>query len=161
MALTLFQADDVYHLGPTSPTDYYATLSNYTSSLPSSALKLSLVDSLHTYASLPDKASAFSSLLDHKHIFQTDKLGRETDETRSWKTENPIWDYRLMDDREADEWVGHWFGGSEVEWTWRFMKVGVLKADFLRYLVMLVHGGVYSDSESLSFLLEIAHVLLD
>ena len=45
----------------------------------------------------------------------------------------------------AQEWVEENFRASDVEWAWGYMHRGVLRADFLRYLLPLVEGGVYSD----------------
>lgn len=55
------------------------------------------------------------------------------------------WKLNFLDDNEAWAWVGKTFPNTDVMWAWSYMHRGVLRADFLRYLLPLVEGGVYSD----------------
>lgn len=66
---------------------------------------------------------------------------------QSWAETNSKdgWQINFLDDQQAQNWVEMNFRRTDVEWAWNFMHRGVLKADFLRYLLPLVHGGVYSD----------------
>lgn len=59
------------------------------------------------------------------------------------------WRYVFYDDARADVWVSRQLRGSEVAWAWAALRRGVLKADFLRYLVVLVQGGVVSSDKGL------------
>jgi alpha 1,6-mannosyltransferase len=87
-------------------------------------------------------------MISYKTIHQTDK----TKDTLNWETEEWVklnakdgWRLNFLDDHDAEEWMLKHFGGSDVEWAWEYMHRGVLKADFLRYMLPLVEGGVYSD----------------
>ncbi|CED82636.1 OCH1 [Phaffia rhodozyma] len=144
-------ADDVYHLGLTEPSLYYGSLRNFTNVFPSSSpLKTSLLHSVDTYSSHPNSSLSFPSMVDNRLIFQTDKESKGTEATRSWTLKNQKWEYRFLDDAAAETWVKVWFDGTEIAHAWKVMKAGVLKADFLRYLLMLVHGGVYSDTDTVA-----------
>ena len=87
-------------------------------------------------------------MIAYKTIHQTDKtLKTMKDQTQTWIELNKAdgWSLHRSDDAMAWEWVGNTFAGSDVEWAWNYMHRGVLRADLLRYLRLLVDGGVYSD----------------
>jgi alpha 1,6-mannosyltransferase len=87
-------------------------------------------------------------MISYKSIFQTDKTSEHAEEAgASWTAlnERDGWEIEFFDDNEARSWVHEVFGRSDVEWAWRYMHRGVLRADFLRYLLPLIEGGVYSD----------------
>lgn len=97
-------------------------------------------------------------MIDYKNIFQTDKTRNEDAEraiTR-WdeKNQNDGWKVRFFDDADAEAWMRDSFQGSEVEWAWEFMKRGVLRADFFRYMLPLIEGGVYTDVDVSAGLLQ-------
>lgn len=87
-------------------------------------------------------------MVSYKTIYQTDK-NRSTlgEESQAWADMNRPdgWELRFLSDKNAQEWVEDKFKGSEVEWAWDYMHRGVLRADFLRYLLPLIRGGVYTD----------------
>lgn len=66
--------------------------------------------------------------------------------SRAWRDMNSVdgWKYVFYDDERANTWISRQLRGSEVAWTWQALRRGVLKADFFRYLVVLVQGGVVS-----------------
>jgi alpha 1,6-mannosyltransferase len=87
-------------------------------------------------------------MISYKTVHQTDKTRDSADAAgRPWLKLNARdgWRLNFLDDDEAFEWVADRFEGSDVEWAWRYMHRGVLRADFLRYLLPLIEGGVYSD----------------
>ena len=86
-------------------------------------------------------------MISYKTIHQTDKTDGNREETRRWVWMNEVdgWKLNFLDDNTAWAWVEQVFGGSDVDWAWRYMHRGVLRADFLRYLLPLIEGGVYSD----------------
>jgi alpha 1,6-mannosyltransferase len=87
-------------------------------------------------------------MISYKTIHQTDKSKQELNaETRSWveMNEKDGWRLNFLDDQDAWDWVQRVFPGSDIEWAWKYMHRGVLRADFLRYLLPLIEGGVYSD----------------
>lgn len=66
---------------------------------------------------------------------------------RSWRTLNPGWDYRFMDDRAIDRFVRETVS-AEVYGLFRAFPLGVMRADFWRYLVTQRHGGLYADLDT-------------
>ena len=87
----------------------------------------------------------------HKQvIWQTDKThDRWVKEHDKWNEKHKEigWKSELLSDTEAASWVKHHFAGTDVEWAWNFMTRPILRADFLRYLFLLVHGGFYADAD--------------
>ncbi len=65
----------------------------------------------------------------------------------SWRKHHPDWDLTLMDDHEAAAFVKTEFGG-EIWEVYRSFPLGVMRADFWRYLVVYKYGGVYADTDA-------------
>lgn len=66
-----------------------------------------------------------------------------------WKFHNPAWDVRKLDDDDLVKWVRRAFGeGSEVASRFERLPLKVLQSDAFRYLVLLVEGGAYGDSDT-------------
>ena len=89
-------------------------------------------------------------MISYKYIHQTDKTSSAIgDDTQAWINLNKAdgWRLNFLDDDMAQKWVDEKFGDSDVEWAWSYLDRGVLRADFLRYLLPLVQGGVYSDMD--------------
>ena len=106
-------------------------------------------------ASGPSSSSARASeeedqlpgpMIEYKNIFQTDR-DAAPEAMKRWNAKNGQdgWAVDFYDDARAQGWIEANFGGSDVEWAWDFMQRGVLRADFLRYMLPLVKGGVYVD----------------
>ena len=68
---------------------------------------------------------------------------------RSWKRRNPTWSYRFFDDGELDGYVRA-NGTAEEYAAFRQLPLGVMKADFWRYFVLLKEGGVYADIDTVA-----------
>ncbi|WVF65365.1 hypothetical protein IAT40_000092 [Kwoniella sp. CBS 6097] len=141
---------------------YFARLYDFVITLPM-ALHVPLLTSLYAHAPprypssvpsppyLPEYKKPSPAMISYKTIHQTDKsYNPENELTQEWKKLNEAdgWDLNFMDDNAAQGWLEGLFGGSQVEWAWNFMHRGVLKADFLRYLLPMVLGGVYSDVDT-------------
>lgn len=95
-------------------------------------------------------AARDTAMVDYKTIWQTDKTMESMgDDSQEWLRQNEAdgWTLNFLDDAAAAEWVKQKFVGGDVIWTWEYMTRGVLQADFLRYLLPLVEGGVYSDAD--------------
>lgn len=91
-------------------------------------------------------------MINYKTMYQTDKTEPEERSEaagfrRQWRDLNAVdgWKMVFMNDTQASEWVTSQFKGSAVEQVWADMHRGVIRADFLRYLLILIQGGVYSD----------------
>lgn len=68
---------------------------------------------------------------------------------RSWRRLNQGWKYRLLDDREIDAYVRARSTGEEYV-AFSKLPLGVMKADFWRYFVLLNEGGIYSDIDTVA-----------
>ena len=65
---------------------------------------------------------------------------------RSWLEKNPDYRYELVTDTEAEGFVRHQFADNELlRNTFLGLNDTILKADFLRYLVIFAEGGLYAD----------------
>ncbi|WVR08900.1 hypothetical protein IAU60_005959 [Kwoniella sp. DSM 27419] len=151
--------------GEQGSREYFRRLYDFAVSLPM-ALHVPLLTSLYRHAPpqypdavptppfLPNEGNtrpAPPAMIAYKHIHQTDKeYNPDNDLSQKWKNMNEAdgWTLNFLDDAGAQSWTESQFGGSQVVWAWHFMHRGVLKADFLRYLLPLVVGGVYSDVDT-------------
>lgn len=94
-----------------------------------------------------------AAMRDYRTIFQTDKTKPDEGDhadvlSKKWAETNPDWNLAFYDDDAALRWVSDAAGESAIEWAFKRMRRGVLKADFWRYLVVLLSGGVYSDVDT-------------
>ncbi|KAL7423036.1 hypothetical protein Q5752_002335 [Cryptotrichosporon argae] len=81
-------------------------------------------------------------------VFTTDRGGPQDapSQFQSWAKENPEFEVRFIDDAAMDAWFNATFDADVARelrgWS------GVARADMFRYLVLLVHGGVYTDTDT-------------
>ena len=68
--------------------------------------------------------------------------------SNSWKSHNPDYEYKYMDDNQAKEFVLKEYG---EEWSNIFnsLPVGVMRGDLWRYMIIYKYGGVYSDLDTI------------
>ncbi|KAF8528075.1 nucleotide-diphospho-sugar transferase [Hysterangium stoloniferum] len=146
LSLLGLEADQAYHLGSLSPSVYQRTLQTFidTASLPS-RLKTRLSNDLHQFLAF---GSSGPLLGPPKNIWQTNDVRPLNSETMSWETLNPDRKFRFLNDEDAEEWVRRTFTDSLVEQVWNALPHVIMKSDFLRYLLLLVEGGVYSDMDT-------------
>lgn len=69
---------------------------------------------------------------------------------RTWTAKNPGHRYEVLTDQNDLAYVETHFGPSglnrpDIVYTYRSLTAKIIKADLLRYLVMYVEGGVYTD----------------
>jgi mannosyltransferase OCH1-like enzyme len=87
-----------------------------------------------------------------KRIFQTWKYKQISGELQAivdgWKIHNPSYAYDLMDDDDCIQFIRQNFDETILK-TFRRIVPGALKADFWRYCVLYIHGGVYADLDTL------------
>ncbi|KAJ9108255.1 hypothetical protein QFC19_002503 [Naganishia cerealis] len=65
-----------------------------------------------------------------------------------WRSLHRGWKLRKFDDDGLDAWVADNFGGTRAEELWRLLPRPVLKTDIFRYMVMMLEGGIYTDSDT-------------
>lgn len=139
------EADKSYKLGSTNLPYYHASLEGFIDTAFPSSLQSTLKKQLNQYLDLNSdpKLPKRPDL-----VWQTNDVYPENKKTRSWGNLNEGYRVRFLNDEDADEWVRTTFKGSAIEWTWDHLPHIVMKADLLRYLFMLVEGGVYSDIDT-------------
>lgn len=69
--------------------------------------------------------------------------------TNTWRTTNPSWNVKLLDDDDARRFIAQHFDADHVA-AFESYPVGVMRADFWRYCVLFKEGGVYADVDTLS-----------
>jgi mannosyltransferase OCH1-like enzyme len=69
------------------------------------------------------------------------------DAVNTWKTLNPEYEYRYMDDDQAAQFILEEYG---QEWHDLFigLPVGVMRGDLWRYMIIYKYGGVYADLDT-------------
>ncbi|GAB7366893.1 hypothetical protein MBLNU230_g1254t1 [Neophaeotheca triangularis] len=91
-----------------------------------------------------------------RKVWQTwkvDPLGMEqkdSDVAKTWIAKNPSHRYEVLTDSNDLGYVEHNFGPEgfnrlDIVYVYRQLNDRILKADLLRYLVMYVEGGIYTD----------------
>lgn len=91
-----------------------------------------------------------------RKLWQTAKSQADiTDEDRtliqSWTKMNQKWRYEVLTQYTAESYVRQQFGHEkEIEETFLDLQDPILRADLIRYLVLLGDGGVYSDMDTRS-----------
>ncbi|KAJ3520935.1 hypothetical protein NM208_g9879 [Fusarium decemcellulare] len=104
---------------------------------------------------LPSSVAASQGRFPRK-IWQTWKhappsfAGEELERARTWTEKNPEWRWEVLTDANELEYVEHhfWpngFNRPDIIDFFRTASIPIIKADLLRYLVMYVEGGLYTD----------------
>ncbi|KAI5459650.1 nucleotide-diphospho-sugar transferase [Mariannaea sp. PMI_226] len=62
-----------------------------------------------------------------------------------WRVINPGWRYERITDASNDKYVRDRFANTVIPDVFTFLSDPILKADFLRYLILLTEGGVWAD----------------
>lgn len=116
------------------------------------SLILYSIQSLHASWTLPNQFTTplpKDWLLPNKIWYKLGPRGL-TDETRSWTQTcidlNPEAEHEFITDALGDEWVARVYADNPaVVQTYLNLTIPILKADFLRYLLLFADGGVYLD----------------
>jgi|688.fasta_scaffold69237_5 hypothetical protein len=81
--------------------------------------------------------------------YKTDQLPEKAKECQlTWK-DQPNYHYHFMDDAQIDQFMKKHFS-SDIYKTFNSLPMGVMKADMWRYCVLYVHGGIYTDIDSIA-----------
>ncbi|KPM42700.1 hypothetical protein AK830_g3878 [Neonectria ditissima] len=75
---------------------------------------------------------------------------QELERARTWTEKNPEWRWEVLTDANELGYVEHHFGPHgfnrpDIVEFFRTVQIKIIKADLLRYLVMYVEGGMYTD----------------
>lgn len=81
-----------------------------------------------------------------KNIFQTSKNMKEVSEGK-FKSLNPDYYTRMFSDEDADDLVKRNFP-PKIYKAYKSMPKPVLRADYFRYIVLYLFGGIYSDTDT-------------
>ncbi|MCJ1458890.1 hypothetical protein MMC28_009266 [Mycoblastus sanguinarius] len=70
----------------------------------------------------------------------------EKERVRTWQEKNPSYQYELLTDHGAENFVRYHFSNEPLlQDVFLNLTDTILRADFLRYLVLLAQGGLYAD----------------
>jgi len=138
------EADQSFHLGSTKLSEYRTELEGF---VVKAFPKKHQEDALASIRShLGDNHSQTpSSPIPHK-IWQTAKTNNPNT-FPEWQHQAGF-EYTFMNDGDADVWVKEHFEGSLIWWTWQSLPAGILRSDYLRYVVLCFEGGIYSDTDT-------------
>lgn len=114
-----------------------------------------LFASFHTFTQQPPELLLQSDQFPKK-IWQSWKVDptrfehRDNQRARTWTMKNPRYRYEVLTDDNADEYVAHHYGPlglnrPDIVHVYQSLNAKIIKSDLLRYLIMYVEGGVYSD----------------
>lgn len=107
-------------------------------------------DTASTFHRLPQYLTAQENKPFPSKIWQSWKDDSEdpTDRTvgfpRQWRVVNPDWRYERITDANNDAYVRDHFD-TPIPDVFTALQDPILKADFLRYLILLREGGVWAD----------------
>ncbi|WWC92083.1 uncharacterized protein L201_007037 [Kwoniella dendrophila CBS 6074] len=159
-------ADYIYDLGPLDLNNYIDQLKEFSSIVFPKTISENLLNGIKTYLgnSSPWLTNKDQSLGlgekenwdSNKKIWQTDKYTLsqnklQSKEIKSWKdgnAQNEGWDWDLLTDIDADKYVNKKLSGSRFKVIWDNLPSGILRSDTLRYLLILLEGGIYSDTDT-------------
>nr|KAK5432364.1 hypothetical protein LTR18_011121 [Exophiala xenobiotica] len=87
-----------------------------------------------------------------RSIWQTSNaegVERWREKSATWTNSNPEYKHTILTDDDANAFVHeHFTHRPAIIYFWESLKSIILRADLLRYLVMLAEGGVYSDMDT-------------
>ncbi|KAG8887645.1 membrane-bound alpha-1,6- mannosyltransferase Initiation-specific [Tulasnella sp. 332] len=145
--------ESYYKLGSTVPLEFQYELASFINTSFPSSTQLPLRESLDAYFHLtrdiegPRTTQRPPPMVDYKHIWQTSK--KPDRDWGNWAWHNAKWEMHMLNDTDAAMWVQDHFGGTHIETLWDDLPAGILRADVLRYLLIFMYGGVYSDTDTI------------
>jgi hypothetical protein len=66
----------------------------------------------------------------------------------NWQGVNPDWTVQKLDDDGMDQWMTETFGSAPIVAAFDRLPLTIHKTDTLRYLLLLMEGGVYADHDT-------------
>ncbi|OWT37939.1 alpha 1,6-mannosyltransferase [Cryptococcus neoformans Bt1] len=150
-------ADDVYKYGPDTIGEYRKHLRAFINAGWPKEFKEVLTKGLDRFTRSGegpvDGEEGYWDWDREKYVWQTDKDLRhaESEEVASWKDwrmDFEGWKWDLLTDDDANKWVKKNLEGTKIQEVWDNLPHGILRADTLRYLLLLLRGGIYSDTDT-------------
>ncbi|QRV86323.1 glycosyltransferase family 32 protein [Ceratobasidium sp. AG-Ba] len=142
------EADRSFHLGSTSKARYKAELEHFVTRAFPKRLRKRAHASIELYLGQSTDLTTLPQIT-HRIYQIAKKEPYWTDQRfRSWR-DIPGYSYYFFDDSKADKWIRNTFGGTEIEIVWEKLGAGIKRADLLRYLLVMVDGGIYSDFDTI------------
>ncbi|ORY35864.1 hypothetical protein BCR39DRAFT_563283 [Naematelia encephala] len=153
-------ADNVYKIGHTDFESYRSAMLEFAQIAFPNKIKDQLIDGLDKYLGTEPgwqggqgKKIQTEDWDKNKRVWQTDKDTKQTDtkEVATWRdgeAKREGWEWELMTDKKADSWVDKILRHERIEQMWHAFPTGILRSDALRYLLLLLEGGIYSDTDT-------------
>lgn len=119
----------------------------------------------------PDRLPGLGEEAGTRNIWQTDAKSEHAGSApvASWKDNGEGWDWKLLNDDDASRYVAKTLKDSRLKLVWDLLPSGILvrsgldrdricidrdylliwqHSDMLRYLLLLLEGGIYSDTDT-------------
>lgn len=105
--------------------------------------------SSYTTFRVPGQVNGFTP-----HIWQTTGPRPITEEQgndiASWREKHPFFSFTLMTDEQGDSFVSEYYAHrTDIVDLFLRLPIPIMKADLLRYLVLVAKGGIYADIDVL------------
>ncbi|KAJ9108941.1 hypothetical protein QFC21_000263 [Naganishia friedmannii] len=154
------EAENAYVHGSRTLQDYVDSLSTFIDVALPEGLSKDLRASLEQYADNTHPARYIKGNQERlpglgekagtKNIWQTDAKSEHAQSApvASWKDNGEGWQWRLLNDVDAARYVAKQLGNSRLKSVWDLLPSGILHSDMLRYLLLLLEGGIYSDTDT-------------
>lgn len=68
--------------------------------------------------------------------------------SNTWIVKNPSFRHELLTDESSDDYVRSRYPGSDTVALYTRLKIPILRADLLRYLILLAEGGIWADLDT-------------
>ncbi|QRV86322.1 glycosyltransferase family 32 protein [Ceratobasidium sp. AG-Ba] len=141
------EADRSFHIGSTSKSVYKAELQQFVNRAFPKWLKERAQASIELYLGDTAPLTVYPEV-PHR-IYQIAKVEPQWDWTMSTWRKLEGYTHYFFDDVKADKWVADVFNGTEIGLVWDIFGPGIKRSDLLRYLLVMVEGGIYSDIDTI------------
>ncbi|KAJ9104806.1 hypothetical protein QFC19_003947 [Naganishia cerealis] len=153
-------AERSYTCGPRNLDAYRVSLAAFIDAAMPANLRSSLHLALLRHTNITDRKLYLKEERDRlpgvgevsgtKTIWQTNISSDNADShlSASWENNGEGWDWKLLNHATASRYVRDHLAARRLKDAWNLLPSGVLRADMLRYLVLLLDGGIFSDADT-------------
>lgn len=142
LLLRLHSSSFTFHVNKISSEDYQVDFG---------AQEPVLNDFLSAYTTLrvPGEVKGFPP-----HVWQTTGPRPITEEQgsdiASWRAKHPFFSFTMMTDEQGDSFVSEYYASrTDIVDLFLRLPIPIIKADLLRYMVLVAEGGIYADIDVL------------